>query len=341
MKNGDKQQGPVTDAHQWLQHTARHSDRALARQIVASWISYGTGQPTTVSKLRKARHLDVKWQDQQVGPRLNRIRFDDVVEAVVTSGDFDVNALGLPPMASKVLPEEFHYDHNIPPTGTLQHRVIARLGSNFPLVPTLDREGAVFTSFEGVLHENVVELHERLVARSDELLLHGPRWFNDLRALVNDVVASVDIALSNLYLLAEYAPKAGWRFDRDKLGPRHGRRMAQKLGWVHAITGVHLDSLDGRAAFDELREFRNHLNHFDPPCVAYSVDDAARWLNLVPAVGDLLWQIRRCMGEPLSRPLVRWLLLRPVAVVPLDPSRTRPPQASTAGYSSTRWLPGR
>lgn len=338
-----KEQAAEGEEHHWLRYAARHGDRSLARQIVAAWVSYGMGKPATASKLRKAGWLDVKWNDPQAGPRASRIRFDDVVESVVATGDFDAAALGLPPMLSKSLPADFDYAHNVPPmtdhTGTLKVTAAGSLGAGFPVKPTLDREGMFFTSFEGVLYENVVELHDRLVSGSDDLLMRGPRWFNDLRALVNDVVASVDIALSYLYLLAEYTPKAAWKFDRDKLGPRHGRRMKDKLAWVHAITGQHLDAREGRAAFDELRELRNHLNHFDPPCVAYSVDDAARWLNLVPAVGGLLWQIRRCMDEPLSRLLVRWLLLRPVVVVPRDPSRPRPAQLPTAGYASTRWPP--
>ncbi|MEQ1568215.1 MAG: hypothetical protein ABMA64_21425 [Myxococcota bacterium] len=333
----------LADEHHWLRYAARHGDRSLARQIVAAWVSYAVGRPATASKLRKAGWLEVKWNDPQAGPRASRFRFEDVVEVVVASGDVDEVALGLPPMTSKSLPSDFHYAHNIPPmmdhTGTFKVSAVGSLGAAFPVRPTLDREGMFFTSFEGVLYENVVELHNRLVMSSDGLLMRGHRWFNDLRVLVNDVVAAVDIALSYLYLLGEYAPKAGWRFDRDKLGPRHGRRMKDKLAWVHAITGQHLDATEGRAAFDELRELRNHLNHFDPPCVAYSVDDAAHWLNLMPAVGRLLWQIRRCMNEPLSRLLVRWLLLRPVVVVPVDPGRHRPAQLPRAGYASTRWPP--
>lgn len=208
------------------------------------------------------------------------------------------------------------------------------------MVPTLDREGMIFTSVEGVLYGSVLDLRERLVTRSDDVLLRGPRWFNDLRLLVNDVVSAVDIALTFLYLMAEHAPKAGWHFEPARLGDRHGRRMVDKLRWVEGITGRQLNAIGPRAAFKELCELRNHLNHFDPPCLAYSVDDAAHWLNLVPPVGELLWEIRKCMDEPVSRDLVRWLLQRPVAVVPRDPVRPRPVQLATAGYASTRWPSG-
>ncbi|MCB9759120.1 MAG: hypothetical protein H6739_04710 [Alphaproteobacteria bacterium] len=127
-----KPQAAGAEGHHWLRHSARHCDRSLARQIVAAWVSYGMGQPATVSKLRKAGWLDVKWNDPQAGPRTSRIRFDDVVEAVVVSGDFDADALGLPPMASRSLPSDFDYAHNVPPmndpTGALRVTAVGSLG---------------------------------------------------------------------------------------------------------------------------------------------------------------------------------------------------------------------
>jgi hypothetical protein len=314
--------------HMWLHYRAQHGNRQRARQIVVAWASYySSGKLSSVSQLRKTPMINVMPTDPQSSKKWKSWRFDDLVDAIVQTCDFDVDTLGLPPINSKALPQDFHYSHNIPPTtdhtGTFQIKAVGSLGKDFPLVPTLDREGMIFTSFDGVLHGSV--------------LLRGPRWFNNLRLLVNDVVSAVDIKLTYLYLLAEYAPKPGWRFDKAKLGERHGRRMEDKLRWVEAITGRQLNAPQARGAFKELRELRNHLNHFDPPCLAYSVDDVARWLNLVPMVGELLWEIQRCMDEPLSRDLVRWLLLLPVAVVPRDQTRPRPAQLSTAGYASTRW----
>lgn len=327
--------------HRWLRYSSEHASLKQARKIVTAWLSYGSGAPASSSKLRKAESILVNWTDKEGVPRTTRCRFDDIVDHVVQSCDFDLEALGFPPFGSLTRREDFHYSHNIPPitdhTGAFQVRCVGSLGEEFPLVPTLDREGMIFTSVEGVLYGSVLELRARLVEQSAGMILEGPTWFNALRMLINDVVAAVDITLNHMYLLAKHSPKSGWRFVPARLGERHGRRMEDKLRWVEAITTRQLNAVEPRAAFNELRELRNHLNHFDPPCLAYSVEDAARWLNLVPRVGELLWEIRKCMEEPLARDLVRWLLQRPVTVQPRDPSRPRPTQLATAGYASTRW----
>lgn len=327
--------------HQWLRYSSQHASLKQARQIVTAWLSYGSGAPASSSKLRKAEAFDVAWTDKQGVHHRTKCRFDDLVEHVVKSCDFDTEAFGLPPIGSLTIRQDFHYSQNVPPktdhTGTFQVRCVGSLGEAFPLVPTLDREGMIFTSVESVLYGSVVDLRARLVERSAGMVVEGPAWFNDLRMLVNDVVSAVDIALNHLYLLAKHSPKSGWRFVPAKLGERYGRRMEDKLRWVEAITTRPLNAAEPRAAFTELRELRNHLNHFDPPCLAYSVEDAAGWLNLVPRVGELLWEIRKCMGEPLARDLVRWILQRPVGVEPRDRSLPRPAQLATAGYASTRW----
>ena len=289
-----------------------------------------------MAQLRKMRQLT--WKDASGQPTSRAWRFDTVVEEVCRTCDFEPKDMGLPSAGSRTLTSDFSYAHDVPAmadaAGPFRVKAVGSLGASFPLIPTLDREGGIFTSFEDVLQQSVVESHARLVDSSDAML--HPPWVNNLRILINDVVSSVDIALNYLYLLAEHNPKLGWRFDRTQLGVRHGRKMEDKLGWVEKITGRPLNARDERAAFRTLRELRNHLNHFDPPCFAYTIEDAACWLNLVPEVGLLLWEMRKCIGEPLPRGLVRWLMLRPVNFSPKDSARPRPPQLPTAGYASTR-----
>ena len=56
------------------------------------------------------------------------------------------------------------------------------------------------------------------------------RGFTHLRMLLNECVSIVDITLHQLYFKAEYGPKpAGWTFDPDRLGRRHGVRLKDKL----------------------------------------------------------------------------------------------------------------
>ena len=90
-------------------------------------------------------------------------------------------------------------------------------------------------------------------------------------------------------------------------------------------------------SFNVLRGIRNHLNHFDPPCVVISIDDAADWLNRVHIIGDLLWKIREKLEAPLTRELVEIMLLPLVKVNPRVLRLPRPKQANDAGYKSSTW----
>ena len=134
------------------------------------------------------------------------------------------------------------------------------------------------------------------------------------------------------------ALRKGWRFDREELGLRHGTRLKDKLAWIKTITGKPLDNAAQEvAAFDKLKHVRNHLNHFDPPCFAYHVDDLVGWLNLVPDIGRLLWKIRDKLDTQLSRGLVEIITLPMVTFVPLKPELPRKPHPEDAGYRSTLW----
>src|SRR5262249_41446040 len=161
-------------------------------------------------------------------------------------------------------------------------------------------------------------------------------WFQSLRTLVSECVSLIDGLLHQLYWKARCNPEPRWKFDAAKLGARNGQRLADKLGWVPKITGKLLHTQDETAAFLELKGLRNHLQHFDPPVFCFTLEDVTRWLNLVPAVARLNWEIRKCMGVTLSVPLIEVLLADRVEFVPKDPTRSRTPQGPDAGYGSTR-----
>src|SRR5205085_6350509 len=98
-------------------------------------------------------------------------------------------------------------------------------------------------------------------------------WVNDMRMLLNDCISLVDVTLHQLYFAAEYRLKKHWHFDAEKLGQRHGIRISDKFRWIGLITGSPLDNAKSEIdSFNVLRGVRNHLNHFDPPCVVISVD---------------------------------------------------------------------
>ena len=144
--------------------------------------------------------------------------------------------------------------------------------------------------------------------------------------------------LHQLYFAAQYQPRANWRFDPDKLGRRHGIRISDKLHWIGSITGRPLDDArDEVDSFNVLRGIRNHFNHFDPPCVVISIDDAADWLNRVPTIGHLLWKIRAKLEAHLTPELVEIMLLPIVKVNPKISQLARPKQGIDAGYRSSTW----
>jgi hypothetical protein len=169
--------------------------------------------------------------------------------------------------------------------------------------------------------------------------MFGGPWLNNLRMLLNESVSLVDITLHQLYFMAKYrGAERGWRYDETELGGRCGMRLSDKISWIGKITGRPLDDArDEWAGFVQLKAVRNHFSHFDPPCVAYTVEDICTWLNLISTVAALLWKIRAKLHAQLSRQLIEVLLLPRVEFVPLDPSAPRVPQPRDCGYGSVVW----
>jgi hypothetical protein len=210
------------------------------------------------------------------------------------------------------------------------------LGPSFPLVPSLDREGRAVTSFQSVLLKRIAALRQHLVTYSQSP--ESDEWFQLLRSVVVECVSLIDATLHQLFFKAQYDPLPGWRFDPKALGKRHGVRLNEKLCWVHTITGRHLNApVHERTAFERLKDLRNHLQHFDPPCFCYTFEDALGWLNDILAVGEFNLRIRRCIGAHVSLELIALLLQREVGLVPNRPDMQRVPQPDTVGYASTVW----
>jgi hypothetical protein len=157
----------------------------------------------------------------------------------------------------------------------------------------------------------------------------------ELRGLVCDSVALVDITLHQLYTKAKYDPQPGWKFDESVLGKSFGRRLKDKIPWVGKITGRPLDDVRSELeSLNEIRRLRNHLLHFDPPCMAYSIEDAAGWLNQISVIARLAWKIRLRTKSPVTEHLIQLMLLPRIVFVPRDLTLVRIPQGNTTGYAS-------
>lgn len=334
--------------HAFLRFAEPQPNGRVLREIGASLMARYCQVTLSRSKWLKQRSAPVQWwidqRDEQRRPYREHRQSKPisllVLERALTHGTFDYEALGLfDPRCDwldsrvDVLPK-FHMSD---PDGTaLTWRAPTTLGDTFPLVPTLDREGAVFNSFQLNLQTRITSLRDTLVSTSADF--EHEAWLQNLRSYASECVSLIDSTLHQLYFKAQYAPLPGWNFNAKALGERHGRRLTDKLKWVYQITGRPLNADEEVHTFNTIRALRNHLHHFDPPCLCYSIEyDAVAWLNAVPLVGRLAWKIRQAVGSPLSVPLIQMLLARPVVFVPERSDARRAPPAPHTGYASTSW----
>jgi hypothetical protein len=72
-----------------------------------------------------------------------------------------------------------------------------KLGSAFPITPSISREGWGISSFQRAIAKRVRDLWQRLLDRSDRFFDYD--WLQDLRALVSECVSLIDITLNQTY----------------------------------------------------------------------------------------------------------------------------------------------
>lgn len=339
-----------SDSETWRSHKfIRYADEELltaeASRLAAYVLNHWLKQRLSVSKYRRLGPLNLTLTGADGQSRAISVRFDHLVDHIRGHRSLRAEELGLPQLESEWLDYSVGMSKPDAPIARADYSEFAKLalalpfGPAFPLQPCIDREGAMYASFQVPIQQNMVSLHHRLVENSHQAASLDNAWRNDLRMLVNESVSLIDITLHQLYFMAQYRGQAyGWRFEPDKLGPRHGQRLKDKLAWVGQITGRHLDdAADELKAFHRLRAVRNHFNHFDPPCVAYTVEDVVGWLNDVPHVGRLSWKIREKAGAQLSSQLVEVIALPRAEFVARFPELPRVAQPKDVGYGSVVW----
>ena len=157
------------------------------------------------------------------------------------------------------------------------YSVVQRFGQKIGIVPQLDREGFTFSTLQPLLLIEIVKLRNELIKTSDKAL--DPNWFFKLRELIITTISIVEITLMQFYLKAEYTYNPTWTFDKSILGERFGRRLMDKIRWIKQITGVQPNITNELDALKELKQIRNHLNHFDPPSFCATLEEVERWLN--------------------------------------------------------------
>jgi hypothetical protein len=337
----------TTPSHAYLALAPRPTGSRTLRDVALALFNQYSNESLSRNRALKQKPRSVKWWKDDVDASGAPTKiwhtsrpFDlRALETHLESGAFNAGSFGLfDPMCNWLDPAvhmgpEFHY---VDPNGVaVTMQAPMNLGATFPLVPRLDREGMFLTSFQARMQRRIVRLWNKIVETSGNHF--ADEWFDDLRSLVAECISLIDTTLHQLYFKAQYSPLQGWTFDPDRLGERHGRRLMDKLSWVYQITRkqLHLTEAE-RNSLLRIKDLRNHLNHFDPPCFCYSLEDVVGWMNDVRQIAQISWKIRAALGSPLSSPLIGMLLLREVVFVPKTPDR-RLPQPSNVGYGSASW----
>ncbi|MNJ86026.1 hypothetical protein D3C87_35080 [compost metagenome] len=285
------------------------------------------------------------WNDYITGKSecSKSVNYKIVAELLRKKGLYDPKDLNLPPLEclwldkSVDLSINFHkFDPGKKNAVTMKDGTPKlQFGEDYPITPSLDREGQFFTTLHPQLIKRLIRDRTNLIKNSDLALDND--WILDLRTLVNDSISLVDITLNSFYIKAEFSPKENWSFDKSIIGKRIGRRLFDKIKWVKLITGENLNIESEKQSLIRLKNFRNHLNHFDPPSLAISIEEAVELLNDVLQVGVILKKMRDCFGELVSTDLMNLLLQKKALFNPLPDFAKRLPINNEHGYQSSTW----
>jgi len=209
-------------------------------------------------------------------------------------------------------------------------------GENYPIKPTLKREGLLYTAIQPQLIQRIIRKRDELILGSDKALTDD--WVFDLRNIISDSMSLIDIAFNQLYLKAEYDPLPNWKFDKSKIGDRHKTSLNDKLKWVFQITGNNLNIESEKISLESLRLLRNHLMHFDPPSLVITIEEAAIWLNQIIDIGKILIKMRRAIGVDVSYELIIFVMQREAIFVPVENGERRSiDKNAKENYRSSTW----
>lgn len=320
--------------------------KSLAREIARDWLNYLCGRDLSVSQWRKVGAFALEGKNDQGISHSVSLTFNRVLEHILERRTFNIEEFGIKseqftpwPDASGSLSLQLYWANQA--TNWKPQRMF--LGSksiaNFPVVPGVDREGIVFNPLHPHLVKMIIQSRKRLVENSSGMLNFDTSWLQDLLSFFNLSVSLVEAWLTQVYYKAKYDPvPVKFIFDADKMGSVYNRRLKDKLAWVSYVAGRPMGNLDKEVrTFTALKEIRNHLNHFDPPVFAATIEDIAGWLNMIFDVAKLLWKTRKHLLLPPDRAVIQLLFQEPVEFVPQNPSIRRAPQ--TVGYASSKWPP--
>lgn len=343
---------PLTGPYYPLRFKSGLPDEGYVRRIANAVLDHYVGRKRSRAQWRATKNFRINWKNNvkrdgqsiEVDEQSAQLSFDLFCAHLRGHRRLDVKKLNLQTLnkswmdASVTGALTFH----APANEDNSHLTIIHSPSfvkGFPIEPAIDREGVAFSNVTLHLQKTLLDLRPKLVHESRGLFDVGTGpWLRDLMAYFNAAVSLIEVTLNMIYYKAKHeASQYGWKFDETTLGPTHGRRLADKIAWIGAITTSHLNNAEREVkSFKRLKEVRNHLHHFDPPVFAYTIEDVAGWLNQLKDIAELVWKIREKINVPLSEHLIEMLLSPEVEAVPKDPSKRRAPQPPSVGYASCR-----
>jgi hypothetical protein len=327
----------INHIHRFLKFTNDKPSKIETNQLAAYIINLVGGTTHSVSKLKKFKDIQFEIQINNQTKR-GSISLDKFSDYMCLHRQFNVESFGIPKIECDWLDGLNSIALKAPPPRFAPLALLMPFGSQFPLSPCIDREGVAFRTLQSPLQQNIIHIFNKLVDNSHSMVSLDFTWLNDFRMLLNDCISVIDVTLHQLYLKAQYGDQTDqYLFNIENLGPRTQTRLADKLKWIGKITGRPLENAQKEIrSFKILKNLRNHLNHFDPPCFAYTIEDVANWLNLVQDVGRLLWRIREKLRVQLNPSIIAIILLPQVEFVPINKD-ARVPQPLDIGYGSTDW----
>jgi hypothetical protein len=298
-----------------------------------------------LKKWKKDRQTySINWSHLKSGAPMKseNLNYLIIAEELRTFGKFDCDKFKIQPIGclwldtSLDISQNYHFFEQGNENALFMNDGVPKqqYGEDYPIKPKLDREGHIFTTFQPALIKRVIRQRKSLIENSDKALFTD--WIMDLRSLINDCVSLVDINLNQLYNKAQYAPESDWSFDKEVIGEKNNRRIIDKLKWVRQITGRPFDIEKEFKSFNNLRKLRNHLNHFDPPTLVITIEEATAWLNDVLNIGQILIKLRQAIDVPISLLLIELICQKEAKFNPEAAFKKRLP-ITDSGYITSTW----
>ena len=238
------------------------------------------------------------------------ISYEIVYKELKEHSYFDTFKFNLPPMMCHWLDYSLKYNLNFHPQPGLDFFQIdlkSIYGATNPVSVTITEPTIFVTSMMATLFRHIIFKRNELVHRSSELF--KLEWLIDFRNLISDTISLADITFNRLHYKAEFDKPAAWKFDKNDIGERFGRRIMDKISWVFKITGNNLPDISiEKAALNNLKELRNLLMHFDPAHFEIKLKDLPKYLNDIVEIGHFIFKIRKTIEAEISSELIFYLL---------------------------------